>query len=226
MDLVIGSLPRSGTFFVANTLRRLGFSVGHEWIFGPSGIHWERMPRENNKPSDMQIEVSGFITSEGCKYLSSNSIPFAILVRHPVDVVRSVLGRWGHDYFKDEPAHRGRVFGMSIVEYIAYLWYDHMKTMELIGSPMGIVPLEAPQLDDQLALVLQLSDFRVHGQSVGVAMISANRGSSTSDPDIACWDDLPHPVKTYAYRLGYGPTSGKVDRSIFYTSHDSGMLLP
>jgi hypothetical protein len=75
---IITGWGRSGTGYIADVLRRLGVTCGHEWVFKPDGPEWEHR--------------WGDASWLAAPHLEHFEGPIIHLVRHPYKVAESLIG--------------------------------------------------------------------------------------------------------------------------------------
>lgn len=215
---VIASLPRSGTWWLSESIRSLGYKCTHEHCFSP--LH-----RTYLEVHSGHIEVSWLSVPE--LYRKPANVKLVHLVRHPVGCINSIINH-NHTNFIDKDGKRAlsptsiaNPHTMTVANYLLpllkddidvydsttvaiWFWYHWNKIIE-DADPIYRIRIE--DINDHKMLWLIRDMFPQNNTSIGKirkALNSSNRNKGIRNSELS-WGSLPHEVLDMAERYGYGP---------------------
>lgn len=182
VKVLVAGLPRSGTYFLTELLRRHGVPTGHECIFALRSVR-DPPTYRHAYGDDPVIEVSGFAVPwlEDCRRAGLKVVQY---LRHPVPCCTSNV-----NYFSEQ--HKQVTWEETCATFLA--WHQVLErvadhTVYLERLPEGVEKI-----------------FQLAGREVQISpsiLAASPRGTSTPGGPWT-WADLPPELQEFARRHGY-----------------------
>jgi len=201
IDFVVCGVPRSGTNYISAVMNKLGCECGHEdWLQKDS---WCTERETDDVWGDVNWHCAPYL------YELPKDIPVVLIVRHPVNVINSLLAtgdykRWRNALRKEDEGYF--FFNCKTKEEEAN-WFWRCWNNLILSRSSIVLPIDRPEeLKSNLAILLYiLGKNKTYASKVSKVVDSTKKLHSRGPhPEIVTWWRLEKETRKLARELGYG----------------------